>query len=264
MQRALAVTLLALAAVMVLTSLGCTTEDRYRAVVLRNQEQEKMLQDKDMQLAQMNERVKALQVQKTDTEQMLADKDRLITSVESERDAYKKAYEESSTVVKRIAGRPAPLPGSGEGLPEALSLGIEQVLRSHPGLFEFDRAAGRLRFASDIAFASGSNAVQPDTQTALRQLATVLAGNAGMGLSTTVVGHTDSDPVKKPATIALLKGLGKAPTNAGLSEARAEAVAAILVSGGVDAGHVRTEGKGATEPLGQDKAQNRRVEIFLK
>ena len=195
---------------------------------------------------------------------MLADKDRVITAVQAERDAYKKAYEESNTVVKNMAGRPVRVPGAEGGLSEALSIEIENVLHSHPGLFEFDRGAGRLRFASDITFASGSNAVQAEAQTALMQLAAVLAGDAGRALSVTVVGHTDSDPVKKPRTIALLRGLGKAPTNVGLSEARAESVAGILVSGGVDASRIRTQGKGDAEPIGTAKAENRRVEIFLK
>jgi outer membrane protein OmpA-like peptidoglycan-associated protein len=84
----------------------------------------------------------------------------------------------------------------------------------------------------------------------------------------TIIGHTDSDRVVKPTTIAHLKGLGKPADNMGLSDARAEAVAAVLGNGGIDARRMSTEGKGQSLPIADNrtpegKAQNRRVEIYL-
>jgi outer membrane protein OmpA-like peptidoglycan-associated protein len=268
MQRILTGVALTLAIVMVLTSLGCVQEDRYRAVLLRNREQEKALQEKEVQVTQLQERVQALQVQKTDMEQMLTEKDRVVVSAQRERDAYKQAYEEANGIVRRMTAQPVPVPGSG-GLPESVKLEIDMVSQKHPGLFEFERETGRLRFSGDITFDSGSNAVKPDARQALTQVASILSSPAAGAISVTIVGHTDSDPVKKPQTIALLQGLKKATTNQGLSEARAEAVAEVLVAGGVAKARVTTQGLGSAQPIASNttpegKAKNRRVEIFLK
>jgi len=75
--------------------------------------------------------------------------------------------------------------------------------------------------------------------------------------------------VVKRATIAHLRKLGKPATNMGLSEARAEAVAAVLRAGGVDASRMSTSGRGAADPVASNgtaagKAKNRRVEIYVK
>ena len=54
----------------------------------------------------------------------------------------------------------------------------------------------------------------------------------------------------------------------GLSEARAESVAAVLKAGGIDAKRLTTYGKGDADPVAENstaagKAKNRRVEIYL-
>jgi len=68
------------------------------------------------------------------------------------------------------------------------------------------------------------------------------------------IGHTDST--------------GSDVYNQRLSERRAEAVKTYLVSKGVDANHIQTEGKGKTMPAASNatragRAQNRRVEIEI-
>ena len=66
------------------------------------------------------------------------------------------------------------------------------------------------------------------------------------------VGHTDA--------------IGTDGYNQSLSIRRVEAVKAYLVSKGVPAGQIRTEGKGESQPVASNqtrdgRAQNRRVEI---
>ena len=75
-----------------------------------------------------------------------------------------------------------------------------------------------------------------------------------------VVGHTDSVPVQRSNPFQ---------SNQRLSEARAKSIADLLVENGVPAELVASEGKAATEPIGDNKtregrARNRRVEIILQ
>ena len=87
----------------------------------------------------------------------------------------------------------------------------------------------------------------------IRQISQVLMQERGMNLK--IVGHTDSD--------------GSDDSNMKLSKARAESVKNALVSVyEIDAGRLVSEGKGESEPVGDNgtsdgKAQNRRV-VFIK
>ncbi len=104
-----------------------------------------------------------------------------------------------------------------------------------------------------ILFDSGSANIQPQSMGIIRQIYQVMAQEANLKLK--VVGHTDSD--------------GNADANMKLSKKRAEAIKNALVNiYKVSADRLTTEGKGASEPVGDNttpggKAQNRRVE-FIK
>ncbi|MFB3892213.1 MAG: OmpA family protein [Phycisphaerae bacterium] len=137
-----------------------------------------------------------------------------------------------------------------------------------PPIGTYDPEKGMLSIPSDILFDSGSAVVKADAKAALGKFAKSLARDDVKDRKLTIVGHTDTDRVVKAATIDALRKLGKTPDNMGLSQARAEAVAAILQAGGVDSARMATEGKGALEPVTDNrtpegKARNRRVEIFL-
>jgi chemotaxis protein MotB len=154
------------------------------------------------------------------------------------------------------------------GIPEKVAIEIRQLAQQYPGVFEFDEATGRLRFVADLTFDSGSNVVKPDAKAALTKLGGILVADVAKGLKVGIVGHTDTDPVKKPQTIALLKELGKPVSNMGLSEARAESVAEVLKAAGVEPIRLSTKGVGESQPIADNKtpdgkAKNRRVEIFL-
>jgi OOP family OmpA-OmpF porin len=153
-------------------------------------------------------------------------------------------------------------------VPPAVVKAIQDLGDKYPGLFTFDPEKGMFHFQSDITFDSGSSVVKSGAKAALTKLAEILSGDEAKDRALTIIGHTDSDRVGKASTIAHLRGLGKSPDNMGLSEARAEAVAAVLQAGGIDAARMTTQGKGQTEPVADNhtpagKAQNRRVDIFL-
>ena len=111
-------------------------------------------------------------------------------------------------------------------------------------------AAARVTFSADAFFAFDSAVLQPEGRARLDDLVEKIAP---INLEVIIaVGHTDST--------------GPTAYNQKLSERRAEAVKAYLVSKGISADRVYTEGKGETQPVADNRTregrtQNRRVEI---
>jgi len=111
----------------------------------------------------------------------------------------------------------------------------------------------KLQVPSDISFAVNSAAIEPR----LRPVLDAFAHGLGNDRSTQVrvVGHTDntgSDAINEP-----------------LSLRRAESVRGYLEDRGISAQRIEVAGRGSREPLvandsAEDRARNRRVEIFLR
>lgn len=103
-----------------------------------------------------------------------------------------------------------------------------------------------------IYFNSGSAVIKPESHGILKEIADVLKENPVMKIS--IIGHTDNE--------------GGDALNRKLSGQRAEAVGTYLnKSFGIDSKRIKTEGKGASQPIGNNqtaegKAQNRRVEFI--
>lgn len=108
----------------------------------------------------------------------------------------------------------------------------------------------KVTFATDTLFAFDKAVLKPEGREKLDKLA---ADVAALKLEVVVaVGHTDN--------------VGSTAYNQKLSVKRAEAVKAYLVSKGIEATRVYTEGKGEAQPIADNKtsegrAKNRRVEI---
>lgn len=108
----------------------------------------------------------------------------------------------------------------------------------------------KVTFAADAFFDFDKSVLKPEGKAKLDDLNSKLKG---MNLEVIIaVGHTDS--------------IGSVAYNQKLSVRRAEAVKAYLVSKGVEASRVYTEGKGKSQPVASNKtaagrAKNRRVEI---
>jgi len=108
----------------------------------------------------------------------------------------------------------------------------------------------KVTFAADTFFDFDKAVLKPDGKEKMDDLVSKLQG---MNLEVIIaVGHTDS--------------IGTDAYNQKLSVRRAEAVKAYLVSKGIEANRVYTEGKGEKQPIASNKnsagrAKNRRVEI---
>lgn len=175
----------------------------------------------------------------------------------------------SPPAVEAVAYRPEPIPPP-VAPPAAMTTkaAIEDLGQKYPGLFVYDDRKGMFRFNSDLLFDSGSTVVKPGPKAALTRLAQILNADQAKDRSMIIIGHTDSDRVIKPRTVANLKKLGKPANNLGLSEARAESVAAVLQAGGIETSRMVTGGKGEDDSIADNrtaegKARNRHVAIFL-
>ena len=109
-----------------------------------------------------------------------------------------------------------------------------------------------ITLAGGIPFKTGSAKLQPVAVDRLKIVADALKGTTRTVL---VDGYTDST--------------GPVAFNEKLSKERADVVAQYLINGGLPATQVRTEGKGPSDPIGDNKtaagrAKNRRVEIILE
>jgi outer membrane protein OmpA-like peptidoglycan-associated protein len=103
-----------------------------------------------------------------------------------------------------------------------------------------------------ILFDVNQSVIKPESMGVINQIYQVMAENPDLKFS--VNGHTDSD--------------GSEEANLKLSQARAEAVMAQLISMGIDAGRLSSKGMGESAPIDtnetpEGKANNRRVE-FVK
>ncbi|MDP3834631.1 MAG: OmpA family protein [Hydrogenophaga sp.] len=110
--------------------------------------------------------------------------------------------------------------------------------------------ASKVTYAADAFFDFDKAVLKPEGKAKLDDLAGKVSGIA---LEVVIaVGHTDST--------------GAAGYNQALSNKRAEAVKAYLVSKGIESNRIYTEGKGLSQPVADNKtkegrAKNRRVEV---
>jgi type VI secretion system protein ImpK len=144
--------------------------------------------------------------------------------------------------------QPAPKPRLAQYLQQDIKAGTVAVRD------DVDRSVVTIR--GDGAFAPGSATLLPEREAVVGRIGDALAQVSGNVL---VTGHTDSQPLSRSIRF---------PSNFELSQARANTVRDLLVAHKVAAERIRTDGRGATEPVADEltpanRALNRRVEISL-
>lgn len=126
---------------------------------------------------------------------------------------------------------------------ESISLARLVIQATDPELFQSSRATLSAGFEPLIA-----------------SIASVILENQELIGNITVVGHTDSVPARSSNPLR---------TNQRLSEARAETIRDLLVEAGISKERIKSEGRAATEPVGDNatregRASNRRVEVLIE
>ncbi len=119
---------------------------------------------------------------------------------------------------------------------------------------EIEVSPGKVVLAGDLLFDLGSWTISAKGKDVLKKVA------EGMkrGSTVRIVGHTD----KKPIVSEKVKKLLEWDDNIELSTKRALAVHAVFKQSGFAERQMWIEGRGCSEPRGNDK-QSRRVEIFV-
>lgn len=126
----------------------------------------------------------------------------------------------------------------------ASSLGVDVV--------EMPDGSLKVNIPGNVSFDTGRAVLKPALLPVLDSVGRAL--NQHPELRVKAVGHTDNT--------------GSVATNEKLSRDRAQAVATYLGKQGVAAGRITTEGRAATDPIGDNntaegRALNRRVEVYL-
>jgi chemotaxis protein MotB len=144
-------------------------------------------------------------------------------------------------------------------LPAELNEALANLASQYPDVLTFDQRTGMLRFNSDFTFSSGSAALNKNAEALVAKLAGILNTPVAQPFEVKVVGHTDTQPIRRVAA--------QHPTNMHLSAHRAISVRDALVSDGVSANRMQVAGYGEFRPIvpngANGAAANRRVEIFL-
>ena len=186
-------------------------------------------------------------------------------ALEAELARKNKMVEQLTGEINTVEARARQDLNGGVSSEELLSLQdqLRNLDRAPNGVERFTVDGGYVYMIQDnVLFASGSADMSAEGAKELRALAVQIKENAHGQIF--VRGHTDSDPIKKPATLAKFpKG------NLQLSSERAVSVARILIDDGkIGAKSVTTMGFGQHQPVkpnnsAENKRLNRRVEIFV-
>lgn len=168
------------------------------------------------------------------------------------------AQQELQAALEQIRTRPLTRPEvPASPLPAEIDAALLALTEGVPGRVWYARDRGAVSLANDRLFEPGSDAVRSDAHALLHELAAILARVPEEEYEFIVVGHTDDTPITRPETRA------QHASNWHLSVHRAIAVQEVLRQAGLPPARFGVMGYAHYRPVGDDRARNRRVEIFI-
>ena len=250
---------LILSSLVLVSAVGCVPEEKYRAAKMEAENYRQQLAGAQVDVAGAQQKADALQKQLdalnansgnavglvNNLQQQLAGK-------QSELDELNRRYAEAIAKAGQAGALPAPLTNE-----------LSSLAAANPDLIEFDSGRGIVKFKSDVTFDLGDATIKPAAKSVLEKFAAILNSSEASKYELLVAGHTDSQPVSNPATIA--KGH---KDNWYLSAHRAISVGEVLVSQKVSAQRIGVVGYADQHPAASNgtdagRAQNRRVEVLI-
>ncbi|MBU1260615.1 MAG: OmpA family protein [Planctomycetes bacterium] len=234
---------------------GCTSQEKYDDLKLRNQSQQQRIDDLESQYNVA--KLKLVQTEKhlADAKaSCVADVNALSKKIEAMRSDIGKKEE----LIKKMQ---AALGGA--VLPPELASELAKFAAENSDMITFDEASGMVKFKSDLLFEKGSDVVAPSAAELMKRLCVIINSSTAEGFDITIVGHTDDIPIRKSQTMVMH------PTNWHLSVHRAISVENLMESNGVNPARISVKGYGEYRPLEANEAgkkgnpKNRRVEIYL-
>jgi len=157
---------------------------------------------------------------------------------------------DGAIVARAAAAAPAPAPAPAPARPPAPAAAPAAPAAAPAPAAAATAVASKVTYAADAFFDFDKSVLKPEGKAKLDDLASKVGG---INLEVVIaVGHTDAT--------------GPDGYNQALSNRRAEAVKAYLVSKGIESNRVYTEGKGEAQPIADNstregRSKNRRVEV---
>ncbi|MBU0617701.1 MAG: OmpA family protein [Planctomycetes bacterium] len=212
-----------------------------------------------LQAALDDERAKVVILQERLTEK---ERERGITLTEANltRDRLRQLEQDNEKLAALLRPResmPEPPVVPPSPLPATVDQQLQAFAARHGERVWYDRGRAAVSFANDRLFEPGSDVVDATARPVLGELAGIAAGLSAGEFEVIVVGHTDDTPISGSATLA------RHPSNWHLSVHRAIAVKNVLITAGLPESQMGVMGCGANRPLGNDKARNRRAEVYF-
>ena len=246
------------AALLAVAWCGCASTPQQHATEIRPQQTETVRVDCERALRDERARTTAAEERWRSEQRKLTAAEAEINALRSRNQSLKQQNDEIVALLDKRTREPLERPAvPATLLPAETDAALQRFASKYQNRVWYDRGRGALSFANDRLFDSGSDAVRPDAQAALHELAGIAAGTLPAQYELILIGHTDNTPIRKDATLA------QHPTNWHLSVHRAIAVKDVLTKAGLSADRLGVMGYGSQRPLGDDRARNRRVEIFF-
>lgn len=241
---------------LILAISGCTSQEKYDDLKLRNRSQQKRIDDLESEL-------NVLKLKLTQTEKQLAEaQENLSVETKTLLEKIETLQNDIDKKTALITKMQTELIRGGSPLPPELASELEKFAATSD-MIEFDEATGMVKFKSDLLFEQGSDVVAAEATGAVKQLCEIINSKTAGGFDIIIAGHTDDVPIGKAETKQLH------PTNWHLSAHRAISVEKLMQASGVDPKRMSVRGFGeyrpfeANAPGHKGNPKNRRVEIYL-